>query len=200
MREENEVPEVLTHKQRTRARILDEAAKALREHGHDGIGVAQLMKRAGLTHGGFYAHFKDRDDLVAEAVGRMFQDSEAMVARYRRAGDPRASLTGLIDYYLSDKHCAALSTGCPVAALSSDAPRLPPVARDRFKQGVQDFRAAVWEFVDKLGLADSAALASSVVAEMVGALTLARTMTEKAEASDVLKRSREQLKRRLSLT
>ena len=56
------MPETLTHKERTRARILDEAAKAMREQGHAGIGVAKLMQRAGLTHGGFYAHFKDRDD------------------------------------------------------------------------------------------------------------------------------------------
>ena len=85
------MPEPTTHKARTRGRILDEAAKAMREHGHEGIGVANLMKRAGLTHGGFYAHFKDRDDLVAAAIGRMFEDSKAMLARYFRPGDPRAS-------------------------------------------------------------------------------------------------------------
>src|SRR4051812_16395608 len=63
------------HKERTRDRILDEAAQALRMHGTEGVSVAALMKRAGLTHGGFYAHFASRDDLVAHAVDRMFQDS-----------------------------------------------------------------------------------------------------------------------------
>lgn len=193
------MPEAPTHKERTRARILDEAAKAMREHGHEGIGVAKLMQRAGLTHGGFYAHFKDRDDLVAEAVGRMFEDSRAMVARYRREGDPRASLTGLIDYYLSPKHSAALSSGCPVAALNSEAPRLPPAARARFEAGVRCFRSAVAEFVGQLGLPAGPELAFSVVAEMVGALTLSRAMADKAEADIVLKHSRDQLKQRLGL-
>lgn len=191
--------EAMTHKERTRARILDEAAKAMREQGHAGIGVARLMQRAGLTHGGFYAHFKDRDDLVAEAVGRMFEDSQAMVARYRREGDPRASLTGLIDYYLSPKHSAALSTGCPVAALNSEAPRLPPAARVRFEEGVQRFRSAIAALVSELDLPASPELASSVVAEMVGALTLSRAMADKAEAEAVLQRSRDQLKHRLGL-
>jgi TetR/AcrR family transcriptional repressor of nem operon len=193
------MPETLTHKERTRARILDEAARAMREHGHAGIGVATLMQRAGLTHGGFYAHFKDRDDLVAEAVGRMFEDSQVMVARYRREGDPRASLTGLIDYYLSPRHSAALSTGCPVAALNSEAPRLPPAARVRFDEGVRRFSSAVAEFVAELGIPAGPGLASSVVAEMVGALTLSRAMNDKADAERVLKQSRDQLKQRLGL-
>lgn len=191
--------ETLTHKERTRARILDEAAKAMREQGHAGIGVAKLMQRAGLTHGGFYAHFKNRDDLVAEAVGRMFEDSQAMVARYRRDGDPRASLIGLIDYYLSPKHSAALSTGCPVAALNSEAPRLPPVARARFEEGVRGFSSAVAEFVSEIGLPSGPEVASSVVAEMVGALTLSRAMADRAAADAVLQRSRDQLKLRLGL-
>ncbi|HZV09332.1 MAG TPA: TetR/AcrR family transcriptional regulator, partial [Novosphingobium sp.] len=63
------------HKARVRDRILDEAAAALRSGGTDGLSVANLMKRAGLTHGGFYAHFENRDDLVAHAVDRMFKDS-----------------------------------------------------------------------------------------------------------------------------
>ena len=110
-----------TQKERTRARILDEAAWAMREHGSDGIGVAALMKRAGLTHGGFYAHFKDRDDLVAHAVDRMFADSGRMLHRHFGQNDAAEGLRGLINYYLSDemrlaadrgwrwKHCACPS-------------------------------------------------------------------------------------------
>ena len=71
--------EALTQKDRTHARILDEAASAMRLYGADGISVAKLMKRAGLTHGGFYAHFASRDALVAEAVERMLQDNRSLV-------------------------------------------------------------------------------------------------------------------------
>jgi TetR/AcrR family transcriptional repressor of nem operon len=188
-----------THKERTRARILEEAAKAMRAQGHAGVGVAEVMKRAGLTHGGFYAHFKDRDDLVAAAVARMFEDSRAMVARYFRADDPKGSLERIIDYYLSDAHARRIDSGCPVAALSSEARRLPEAARERFEEGMDAFRANFITAIEKLGLDEPEDLASSVVAEMVGALALARSMSDEEAAGKLLARSREQLKRRLHL-
>ena len=189
-----------THKERTRARILDEAAKAMRVHGHEGVGVAEVMKRAGLTHGGFYAHFKNRDDLVAATIDRMFDDSRSMRARYFRPRDPRGSLIAMIDYYLSDVHRGRVETGCPVAALSSEAARLPAAARQRFEQGFQSFRGAFVEAIRDLGMEDPEGVATSVVAEMVGALALARATSDEAMASGLLQRSRDQLKRRLALS
>lgn len=188
--------EAETHKERTRARILDEAAKALRKHGHEGIGVAALMKLAGLTHGGFYAHFKNRDDLVAAAVERMFEDSKAMVSRYLDNDSPRDGLLALIEYYLSEAHRDRIARGCPIAALSSEAVRFPAAAKERFEDGLNRFREAIAETLRKMGARDAEELASSVVAEMVGALTLARSMPPKA-SNAFLATSREQLGRRL---
>lgn len=188
-----------THKERTRNRILDEAAGAMRERGHEGIGVAELMKRAGLTHGGFYAHFTSRDDLVAHAVDRMFEDSKAMVARFGDANDPAASLSGLIDYYLSDSHRKAVASGCAVAALGSEAGRMPAQARDRFEQGVASFRLAVARLVAMIGVPDADVVASSVVNELVGALMLSRASRDEADACRLLEASRVQLKHRLGL-
>jgi len=187
-----------THKARTRARILDEAAKALREHGHEGVGVAALMKLAGLTHGGFYAHFKNRDDLVAAAVERMFVDSKAMVARYLDNKSPRAGLVGLIDYYLSEEHRDRIAKGCPIAALSSEAVRLPPAAKHRFEEGLRRFSGSIAGALRDLGAANPEELASSAVAEMVGGLTLSRVLPRE-QSSTILAQSREQLKRRLDL-
>jgi TetR/AcrR family transcriptional repressor of nem operon len=188
----------LTHKERTRARILDEAAKALREHGHEGVGVAALMKRAGLTHGGFYAHFKNRDDLVAAAVERMFVDSRAMVSRYLDHGSPRDGLIGLIEYYLSEGHRDRIAKGCPIAALSSEAVRFPAAAKEQFEDGLNRFRQAIAEALREIGAPNPEGLASSTVAEMVGALTLARSMPREA-SNTLLATSREQIKRRLGL-
>jgi TetR/AcrR family transcriptional repressor of nem operon len=187
-----------THKERTRARILDEAAKALREHGHEGVGVAALMKLAGLTHGGFYAHFRNRDDLVAAAVERMFVDSRAMVSRYLDNESPRDGLVALIEHYLSEGHRDRIAKGCPIAALSSEAVRFPAAAKERFENGLNRFREAITEALRKMGAPNSEELATSAVAELVGALTLARSMP--GEASNAfLATSREQLKRRLGL-
>ena len=104
----------LTQKDRTRARILDEAAAAMREHGVGGIGVAGLMKRAGLTHGGFYAHFANRDDLVAHSVDRMFQDSSTLIDRHLTNGEAGARLASLIDAYLSVEEMHKAGSGCPL--------------------------------------------------------------------------------------
>lgn len=191
------MPEARTHKERTRARILDEAAQALREHGHEGVGVAALMKRAGLTHGGFYAHFKNRDELVAAAVERMFVDSRGMVSRYLDNEDPRAGLVALVDYYLSETHRDRIAKGCPIAALGSEAVRLPHTAKERFEEGFNNFREAIAKALRNLGVPNPEERASSAVAELVGALTLARAMPREA-SSTFLSQSREQLKRRLN--
>src|SRR5947207_73479 len=174
------------HKQRTRRRILDEAARAMRDHGHQGIGVANLMKRAGLTHGGFYAHFKDRDDLVAEAIGRMFDDSKAMVARHLGPNQPREGLSALIDDYLSDHHRRRVGTGCPIAALGSEAARLPATARRRFEEGLSTFRKSLRDAIAATGVENPDSVASFALSEMVGALTLARATRNVTEANELL--------------
>jgi TetR/AcrR family transcriptional repressor of nem operon len=189
----------LTHKERTRARILDEAAKAMRAQGSEGIGVAALMKRAGLTHGGFYAHFENRDDLVAHAVARMFEDSDRMLSRTLGNEDAAEGLAALIDYYLSDRARAHVEQGCPLPALSGEAGRMPPAARERFGQGAARFRAAIEHALTTLGADQPASLAASVLAEMVGAMALARAVQDGAQAADILRASREQIRRRVGL-
>jgi TetR/AcrR family transcriptional repressor of nem operon len=129
------------HKAKVRARILDEAAIALRSGGTEGLSVANLMKRAGLTHGGFYAHFENRDDLVAHAVDRMFEDSRAMLERF--LGD-RPDLGGLIDHYLSEAAMRRHDLGCPLPWLAGEAPRMPDSARRRrFQAGISAMRDAI---------------------------------------------------------
>ncbi len=189
-----------THKERTRARILDEAAKAMREHGSEGIGVAALMKRAGLTHGGFYAHFKDRDDLVAHAVDRMFQDSGQMLERQLGREDAAQGLAALIDYYLSDDARRRTDAGCPLPGLSGESLRMPAAAQERFGAGIQAFRSALKRALTAMALPEPDELASSVLAELVGAMSLARALGESDSSISVLHASREQLKRRLGIS
>lgn len=192
------MPETMTAKERTRARILDEAAKAMREHGSDGIGVAALMKRAGLTHGGFYAHFKDRDDLVAHAIDRMFQDSSKMLTHHLDRSDAAAGLGALIEYYLSDEARRRTDRGCPLPSLSGESSRMPDAARARFADGVTAFQATLAKSLEAMGASDPTPLAASMLSEMVGAMALARALDDKS-ASAALYASREQLKRRIGL-
>lgn len=189
----------MTHKERTRARILDEAAKAMRERGSEGIGVAALMKRANLTHGGFYAHFKDRDALVVHAVDRMFEDSSQMLERTLGKEDAAAGLRDLIDYYLGEETWARPERGCPLPSLSGEASRMPVDARERFSGGIEAFRAKLEEALVAISAERPALLASSALAEMVGAMTLARAVSDERQAMAILRHSREQLKQRLGV-
>jgi TetR/AcrR family transcriptional regulator, transcriptional repressor for nem operon len=191
--------DALTHKERTRARILEEAAREMRLSGTDGIGVTPLMKRVGLTQGGFYAHFASRDDLVAHAIDRMFEDSRALIGRYLDGKAPAEGLTLLIDNYLSDRARLAPERTCPIPSLSSEAARLPDAARARFAAGVARFQRAIADRLDALGKPDPQALAASIMAEMVGAMTLARALETEGDESAILAASRERLKARLGL-
>src|SRR3954451_5508069 len=106
-------------KQLSHDRILDTAAAALRHGGFAGIGVADIMKKAGLTHGGFYAHFPSREALLAQALERAGADSNLRLQRSIAAGEAKgmSRFQALVDSYLSDRQLKAPETGCPVAAL-----------------------------------------------------------------------------------
>ncbi len=189
------------HKAKVRARILDEAAGALRAGGTEGLSVADLMKRAGLTHGGFYAHFENRDDLVVHAVDRMFQDSAAMLARFLPDGAGPVGVAALVDTYLSDRAMRQHDRGCPLPWLSGEVPRMPAPAQARFRSGIAAMRTAIARELRAGGLDEQAAAAraASVVAEMVGAMALARALGENHEASAILTAAREAIRQRLAL-
>lgn len=185
------------HKARVRDRILDEAAAALRAGGTEGLSVANLMKRAGLTHGGFYAHFENRDDLVAHAIDRMFRDSSALLERY--LGE-NADLDGLVDYYLSEQAMRRHDRGCPLPWLAGEAPRMPDAARARFQAGIAAMEQAITEVLLRQGRekAEADRLATALVAEMVGAMALARAYGDGPRATATLEAARLAIKRLLS--
>ncbi|WP_312631131.1 TetR/AcrR family transcriptional regulator [Pantoea piersonii] len=189
----------LSHKARTRQRILDEAARVMRECGTESIGVASLMKRVGLTHGGFYAHFDSREALVQAVIAEMFTDSTQRMQPLWQQSDPAERLNTLIDYYLSETHRDAPAEGCPMPALVSEVGHLPDEAKAIFTQGVASMLKRLSELLAELGLRDAEALASSLLAEMVGALALARACPDKALSATMLARSRQALKRRTGL-
>jgi len=109
-------------KAKTHERIVKLASKRFREEGLAGIGIAELMKEAGLTVGGFYKHFKSRDDLVAESVGSALGFWKRLVDA-AASGGPPASYESLVDDYLTERHRNHPGTGCPVGALAGDIAR-----------------------------------------------------------------------------
>lgn len=187
------------HKEETRSRVLDAAAQALRACGPDRMGVAGVMADAGLTHGGFYAHFDSKDQLVAAAIAHMFERSGANFRDQLANRSPDQGLLAYVDLYLSRKHRDSRSSGCPIAALSSDLPRLDEAARTEFSDGVANLAMAIAELLAAMGLRDTEALARSVIAELVGALSLARIEPRARRSDAILEASRKQIKMRLGL-
>ena len=187
------------HKARTRERIRDEAASAIRAAGPQGVSVGGLMKKAGLTHGGFYAHFGSKDDLVAEAIGHMFAGPYANFAALTEGKLPAQALAAYVDFYLSARHCAARDRGCPLPALSGDLARMPASARARFSEGADRLRGSIAGLLAAMGRDDAETLAASAIAEMVGAIALARAAGDAARSDEILAATRGAVKARLGL-
>jgi TetR/AcrR family transcriptional repressor of nem operon len=187
------------HKAETRKRVLKAAARAIRAEGPHRVGVAGVMAEAGLTHGGFYAHFASKDDLVAAAIGRMFEESRGRLVRESEGCGAQEGLARYIAFYLSAEHRDARGAGCPLPYLSADAPRLDPVSRARFAQGVADLTEHLAMLLGEAGHADPLVSAGSLLSELVGALALARADPQPARSDAILERSRAALTARLGL-
>jgi TetR/AcrR family transcriptional repressor of nem operon len=187
------------HKRETRERLLKEAARSIRRDGPHNLALSDVMAKAGLTNGGFYAHFKSRDDLLAGGVEQMFREGRARAILENADGDARKNLTAFLDFYLSAAHRDARTFGCPLAFLNTEAPRLPKAAVRRFAEGVDGLIALLADKMAALGRPDPQDEASSLLAELVGAVGLARAEPSAAKSDLILERSRRVVGRRLKL-
>jgi TetR/AcrR family transcriptional regulator, transcriptional repressor for nem operon len=186
-------------KERTHRQILAEAANAIRIKGPERVGVAEVMSKLGLTHGGFYAHFTSKDDLIAQAITSMFDQGFSNFLRKTEGLEPQEALEAYVDWYLSKVHRDAPSRGCPLAAISGDLPRLPEPARARYTDGVERLAAGIAKLLKKLGKRDAEALAFSALAEMAGTLTFARAIMDPGRSDRLLHASSELVKARLGV-
>lgn len=178
-------------KQQSHDRIVDVAARAIRRAGFHGVGVADIMKEAGLTHGGFYAHFASRNAMLAEAMDRAGQDSTARTEKdisSRPAGGASA-FRALVENYLSERHLAAIESGCPVAALASEIPRQASEVRAVAAQWVRGVFATVQRALPD-AQPDRCAL---IATQLVGTLQLARALGGNAEGKALLAAARRDL-------
>jgi TetR/AcrR family transcriptional repressor of nem operon len=183
--------------EKTRARIVDAAAEIMRERGPAGVGLAALMKEIGLTHGGFYAHFDSKDALVAAAVEHMFR-SGGLLDRVSLEGQPERTLRRFVNAYLSPEHRDVPGTGCPVAALASELHRLETGARRNYERGIERIVGHIAALVPRRSRAERERVATSIFAELVGALTIARAIVDREQSDAILADVRAVLKERIA--
>lgn len=186
------------HKAQTRARVLREAAAAIRSQGPDRVGVAALMRRAGLTHGGFYAHWPSKDALLADAIDWMFADGATHYFAGADEQDARAVLDRYVAGYLSMTHRDRRDRGCPVPILAGEQHRLPTLARARFAAAVGRLTARLTGLLTRADVDDAHGRATAAVAEMVGAIGLAR-IADDADAQALLAAARASVRCKLGL-
>ncbi len=182
-----------SRKEITHDRIVEVAARAIRRSGYDGTGVADIMKEAGLTHGGFYAHFASREAMLAEAADRAGAESAATSARIAAAAPPEQALPELLRAYLSKAHVEDAETGCPVAALASETPRQAPEVRRAATRRIKEMIDGIARLSADWGQPRAHEQALVTVATMVGTLLLARAVDDPKLSDALLKASLKRL-------
>jgi len=168
-----------------RERIIEVAAKLFRERGFDGIGVVDLMKSAGLTHGGFYGHFASKEDLMAQACARALEGSLDALHQVAERGGGNA-LSAVASAYLSPAHRDRPGEGCVLAALGAEAARHGSPVRSAFTRGVRSALDMLTRLVPGTSERVKRERALATYASMIGALVLARAVDDPELSEEVL--------------
>jgi AcrR family transcriptional regulator len=182
-----------SRKEASHERIVEAAARALRRRGYDGTGVADINKEAGLTHGGFYAHFDSREAMLAEAADRAGAHSVALLERFAAQAPPKDSFEALVKAYLSKAHVERAEGGCPVAALGSEMPRQAPEVRRAATRRIKEMIDLVGRHAPGWGQPGAHERALVATATMVGALVLARAVDDPKLSASMLEAARARL-------
>jgi TetR/AcrR family transcriptional regulator, transcriptional repressor for nem operon len=176
------------HKQETRRRILEVAGRRFKQDGIDGTGVATLMSDAGLTNGAFYGHFSSKEDLVANVLADQLRTQRES---FDDQPSDRAGLEAFVRSYLSPAHRDQLADGCPSAALLDEIGRRPTDTRDVFTSEVMGVVDDIALRLDPTDIEAARVDALTIFGLMVGALQLARALTDRRLSDELLARGEE---------
>lgn len=174
-------------KAQSRREIVDKAAERLRSDGMAAVGIRTLMRDAGLTHGAFYAHFEDREDLLGEALHRGLEETRTTLARSLAGVTGDAALESFVATYLRPVHRDHVAQGCAAAALAPEVARLSVRVRERFWAGVVEIAALIEPLLPPGGSAEERRdRATALFASLMGSLQLARAAPDRAASDAVL--------------
>jgi TetR/AcrR family transcriptional repressor of nem operon len=180
----------LEHKAQNHEKILSTAARSFREHGGDSSGIGTVMKKVGLTKGGFYRHFKSKDDLFVEAVARAFDEmGNGMLAAAKSAPEGQA-LRAIIERYLSTGHANSPGMGCVFAALGAEFARRPLSVRKRIEALREAYRERLLPFVSGQTREEKLAKFQLLFPSMAGVLTSVRLTLSPQEREQRLMEAR----------
>jgi TetR/AcrR family transcriptional repressor of nem operon len=174
------------HKRATRGRIVATASSAIRTHGVGGTGVADIMKAAGLTHGGFYAHFASKDELVSQAIAFASEQSRSRLAEVAGKAALEKKLQAVAGAYLTADHSRHPERGCSIASLGSELTRGEGPANQTFGKAVRARLAWLEELSNRRTSAERRRQAAGALAAMVGGLIVSRAIGDDDEIEKYL--------------
>jgi len=165
-----------------REKVVDVASALFRKHGIDGVGVADIMKAAGLTHGGFYGQFDSKEDLAAEACSRaVLRSWDVWIS-----GSSPGGLEAIVRNYLTPEHRNDRGRGCLYAAVGSDIPRQPRAVRRAFTEGLRGTIEKLLDIMPGRSVALRRKRALAMMSGLVGALILSRAVDDPRLSDEIL--------------
>ena len=166
------------HKARNHENILSVAARTFREHGADSSGIGTVMKKVGLTKGGFYRHFQSKDDLFVEAVARAFEEMGNQMVETASAAPEGQALRAIIERYLSMPHANSPGAGCVISALGPELGRKPLAVRKRIEALLDAYRERLLPFVPGQTREEKLERCRLLFSSMAGVLVMARMTSD----------------------
>lgn len=180
-------------KAETKAKILSVASRMFREHGADSKGIGSVMKEIGFTKGGFYRHFKDRDQLYVEAVEKAFSEMGDHMTEAAKGAKKGHELEAMIRRYLSMEHLNSPGVGCVFSTLGSDIARQPVAVRRQINRSMQAYRDRLLPYIPGKTPEEKTATFSLLYPSMMGVLIIARVLADPAAQEKMLTNARDSL-------
>ena len=177
------------HKEETHKKIVETASREFRSRGFDGIGIGRLMSLLKLTHGGFYAHFEDREELIVEAMSLALEQSLGYIVQALEQG----GIPAVINYYTSDIHRDNPGYGCPLPSLTAEEARRPIQSRESFTRDYNRIIETVAPYVCGDTFEQRAEKVQAMFASLTGAVSLARAVSDPALSDRILRATRDHL-------
>lgn len=178
------------HKAKNHEKILSVAARSFRESGGDASGIGTVMKKVGLKKGGFYRHFKSKDDLFVEAVGRALEETGRGMVEVAKSAPEGQALRAIIERYLSMGHLNSPGTGCVRAALGPELARKPLAVRRRIEALLEAYRERFLPFMPGRTPEEKMAKVRLLFPSMAGVLMMARVTTDPERREQILMEAR----------
>jgi TetR/AcrR family transcriptional regulator, transcriptional repressor for nem operon len=179
------------HKAENHEKILSMAARSFRERGGDTSGIGTVMKKVGLTKGGFYRHFESKDDLFVEAVARAIDETGRAMEAVAKSAPEGQALRAIIERYLSPGHANSPGTGCVRAALGPELARKPAAVRRKIEALFDDYRERLLPFVPGQTREEKMARFRLLFPSMAGVLMMARVASSPQRREQMLMEARE---------